>query len=109
MIGDTLKFIDFDGIERFDSTINSSLVNIVNCIKAKERESQANLFLLLTSCKFRKMTKGLKYSKYLFAWHGKFQISTINSRTSFFQVKGFDVGQNLQLDFCYLLILVFNF
>ena len=76
--------IAFDGIERFDSTINSYLVNIVNCMKAKERESQANLFLLLMSCNFIKKTKGLKYSKYLFAWHGKFQISTINSRTSFF-------------------------
>ena len=60
------------------------------------------------SCKFGKNTKGLKYSKYLFAWHGRFQILTINSRTSFFQVKGSDVGQNQQLDFFYLLILVFN-
>ena len=104
MVGDTPKFIDFVGIERFDSILNSHLVNIVNYMKAKERESQVNLFPQLMSCKFGKKTKGLKYSKYLFAWDGRVQISTINLRMSFFQVKGSDVGHNQQLDFCYLLI-----
>ena len=44
VVGDTPKCIDFVGVERFDSIINSHLVNIVNCMKAKERESQVNLF-----------------------------------------------------------------
>ena len=78
VVGDTPKFIDFVGVERFDSIINSHLV------KVKKREAQINLFPQLMNCKFGKKTKGLKYSKYLFAWHGRFQISTINLRTSFF-------------------------
>ena len=57
---------------------------------------------------FGKNTRKMKYSKYLFSWHGKFQISKLNSRTSLFQVKGSDVGQNLQFNYCNLLILVFN-
>ena len=57
---------------------------------------------------FGKNTRKMKYSKYLFSWHGKFQISKLNSRTSLFQVKGSDVGQNLQFNYCNSLILVFN-
>ena len=49
----------------------------------------------------------MKNSKYLFSWHGRFQISTINLRTSLFQVEGSDVGQNLQINLCNLLFLVF--
>ena len=35
MVGDAPKFIDFVGFERFDSIINSNLVNIVNFVKAQ--------------------------------------------------------------------------
>ena len=49
----------------------------------------------------------MKNSKYLFSWHGRFQISTINLRMSLFQVEGSDVGQNLQINLCNLLFLVF--
>ena len=33
---------------------------------------------------WKKKTKWFKYSKYLFVWHGRFQILTINLRMSFF-------------------------
>ena len=49
-----------------------------------------------------------KYSKYLFAWHGRFQISKMNSMTSLLQVEWTDIKQKLQFNFYNLLILVFN-
>ena len=51
VVGDTPKCIDFVGVERFDSIINSHLV------KVKQRESQINLLPQLMSCKFGKKTK----------------------------------------------------
>ena len=51
--------------------------------------------------------KLLKHSKYLFIWSGRFQISTINSRTSLFQVEGSDVGHDLVFKFFNYLIIVF--
>ena len=93
-----LQDIDFIGVDFY-------LVNFVNCMKTMEKES---LFVQLMNCKNEKMTNGLKYSKYLFAWHGRFQISTINLRMSFFQMEGSDVGQNMQFNFCCLLLLIFS-
>ena len=66
------KFIDFVGVERFDSIINSYLVNIVNCMKTKEKEIQVDLFAQLMTFKFGKKTKMMKFSKYLFVWHLRF-------------------------------------
>ena len=100
------KFIDFIGVERFDLIIDSYLVNIVNCMKIKGQEVQV---AQLMTFKFGKKTRKMKYSKYLFSWRERFQISMINSRTSLFQVEGSDVGQNLLFNYCNLLILVFNF
>ena len=100
------KFIDFIGVERFDLIIDSYLVNIVNCMKIKGQEVQV---AQLMTFKFGKKTRKMKYSKYLFSWRERFQISTINSRTSLFQVEGSDVGQNLLFNYCNLLLLVFNF
>ena len=57
------------------------------------------------SCKYGKNTKGLKYPKYLFAWHERYQILNINSRSSF--VEESNVGQNMQFNLCYLLVLLF--
>ena len=57
--------------------------------------------------KFAKNTKKMKYSKYLFSLHERYQISIINLRTSLFQVEGSDVRQNLQINFYNLLYLVF--
>ena len=105
LVGDTeTKFIDFIEVERFDLIIDSYFVNIVNCIKIKGQEVQV---AQLVTFKFGKKMRKMKYSKYLFSWHGRFQISKINSRMSLFQVKGFDVGQNIQNNFCNFYILYF--
>ena len=99
------KFIEFIEVERFDLIIDSYLVNIVNCMKIKGQEVQV---AQLITFKFGKKTRKMKYSKYLFFWHERFHISKINSRRSLFQVEGYDVRQNLQFNYCNLLILVFN-
>ena len=69
--------------------VASCLVNLYNCMKIKVKEIQVDLFISSISSKYGKKVKGLKYSKYLFAWHGRFQIPTINSRISFF----FSIGR----------------
>ena len=78
VVGNILKFVDYFGVERFDVILVPYLVYIFNFMKAKERVSKINLFAQMMSCKFGKKIGGLKYSKYLFALHGRFQISTIN-------------------------------
>ena len=89
LLGDAeTKFIDFIGVERFDLIIDSYLVNIINYMKIKGEEVQ---LAQLMTFKFGKKTKKMKYSKYLFSWHGRFQISKMNLRTSLFQVEGSDV------------------
>ena len=65
------KFIDFIGVERFDLINDSHLVNIVNCMKIKEQEVQV---AQLRTFNFGKKTKKMKYSKYLFSSHRRFQI-----------------------------------
>ena len=84
--------------------IDTYLVNIFDCMKFKGQEVQ---IAQLMTFKFGKNTKKMKYSKYLFSWHGRFQISTINLRTGLFQGEGSNVGQNQQFNFCNYLILVF--
>ena len=37
MISDTWKFIDFIGVDRFDSIISSYVVNLYNYMKSKEK------------------------------------------------------------------------
>ena len=106
MVSNTLKFIDFIGVDRFDLIVSSYLVNLYNYMKTKEKEIQVDFFIPLMSCKYGKKIKGLKHSKYLFIWSGGFQISKINFKTSLFQVEGFDVEHNLLFNCCNLLILV---
>ena len=72
VVSDTPKSIDFIGVDRFDLIVSSYLVNLYNYIKTKEKEIQVDLFILLMSCKYRKKIKGLKHSKYLFFWSGRF-------------------------------------
>ena len=66
MVSDTLKFIDFIGVGRFDSIVNSYLITLYNYMKTKEKEIQVDLLIPLMSCKYEKKIKGVKYSKYLF-------------------------------------------
>ena len=91
---------------RFDLIIDYYSVNILNCMKIKGQEVQV---VQLMTFKFGKKRKKMKYSNYLFSWHRRFQISSINSRTSLFQVEGSNVGQNLLFNFCNYLILIFCF
>lgn len=52
--------------------VASCLVDKYNCMKIKVKEIQVDLFILSISSKYGKKVKGLKYSKYLFAWHVRF-------------------------------------
>ena len=52
LVGDSeTKFIDFIGVDRFDSIVSSYLVNLYNHMKTKEKEIQVDLFIPLMSCK----------------------------------------------------------
>ena len=62
VISNTPKFIDFIGVDRFDSIVSSYLINLYNYMKTKEKEIQVDLFILLMSCKYGKKIKGLKHS-----------------------------------------------
>ena len=86
MEDNTSNFIDFIGVERFDAIIDSYLINIVNCMKIKEKKNSNFSIDNLQVWKVEK--KKLKYTKYLFTLRTSFQISNINSRTRFFQVEG---------------------
>ena len=66
VVSDIPKFIDFIGVDRIDSIVNSYLVNLYNYMKTKEKEIQVDLFIPLMSFKYRKKIKRLKHSKYLF-------------------------------------------
>ena len=75
LVGDTeTKFIDFIGVDRFDSIDNSYLVNLYNYMKTNEKEIQVDLFIPLMSCKYGKKIKRLKHSKYFFIRSRRFQI-----------------------------------
>ena len=46
VVSDTLKFIDFIGVDRFNLIVSSYLVNLYNYMKTKEKEIQVDLFIL---------------------------------------------------------------
>ena len=75
VVRDIPKFINFIRVERFDSIVNSYLVNLYNYMKTKEKEIPIYLFFPLMSCKYRKKIKWLKHLKHLFIWSRRFQIS----------------------------------
>ena len=77
----TTQYVDFLGVEIFNFIINHLLIDVANELKIDEKKFYA---ILYEGFKFQNQIKLLKHSKYLFIWSGRFQISTINSRTSFF-------------------------
>ena len=72
VVSDIPKFINFIGVDRIESIVNSYLVNLYNYMKTKKKEIQVYFFIPLMSCKYGKKIKGLKNSKYLFIWSGRF-------------------------------------
>ena len=100
----TTQYVDFLGVENFDFIINPLLNDVTNKLKVDVKKFYATLY---EEFKFQNQIKLLKHSKYLFIWKGRFKIPKMNSRTSLFQVEGSDVGQNLQINLCNLLFLVF--
>ena len=78
-----ISLIDFIGVERFDLIIDYYLVSIVNCMKIKGEEVHVAQLMTFT---FGNKTKKMKYTKYLFSWHGRFKILKMNPRTSLFQM-----------------------
>ena len=71
----TTKYVDFLGVENFNFIINPLLIDVANKLMAVEKKFYGV---------FQNLIKLQKHSKYLFIWSGRFQISTINSRTSLF-------------------------
>ena len=100
----TTQYVDFLGVEYFNFIINPFFIDVTNKLKVDENKFYATLY---EGFKFQNWIKLLKHSKYLFIWSGRFQISRMNSRTSLFQVERSDVGQNILINFCNLLYLVF--
>ena len=88
---------DFLGVENFNFIISPLLIFVTNKLKVDENKFYATLY---EEFKSQNRIKSLKHSKYLFNWSEIFQISTINSRTSLFQVEGSDVGHSLIFNFC---------
>ena len=88
---------DFLSVENFNFIISHLLIFVANKLKVDENKFYATLY---EEFKSQNRIKSLKHSKYLFNWSEIFQISTINSRTSLFQVEGSDVGHSLIFNFC---------
>ena len=84
----TTQCVDFLGVEHFNFIINPLLIDVTNKLKVDVKKFYATLY---EEFKFQNQIKLLKHSKYLFIWSGRFQILTINSRISLFQVEGSDV------------------
>ena len=93
----TTQYVDFLEVENFNFIISPLLIDVANTLKVDENKFYATLY---EEFKSQNRIKSLKHSKYLFNWSEIFQISTINSRTSLFQVEGSDVGHSLIFNFC---------
>ena len=52
MVSDTPNFINFLGVDKFDSIVSSNLINLYNYMKTKEKEIQIDLFIPLMSGKY---------------------------------------------------------
>ena len=100
----TIQYVGFLGVENYNFIINPLLIDVANKLKVDEKKFYSTLY---EQFKFQNQIKLLKHSKYLFICSRRSQISTINSRTSLFQVQGSDVGHNLLFNYYNLLFLVF--
>ena len=78
MVIDTLKYINFIGVDRFNSIVCSYLVNLYNYMTTKKKEIQVDFFIPLMSFKYGKKIKGLRHSKYFFYLERKILYSKIN-------------------------------
>ena len=100
----TTQYVDFLGVENFNFIFNPLLIDVANKLKVDENKFYSTLY---EEFMFQNWIKLLKHSKYLFIWSGRFQISTINSRMSLFQVEGSNVGHGLIFNYYDYSILVF--
>ena len=78
----TTQYVDFLGVENFIFIFNPLLIDVANKLKVDEKKLYATLY------KEFKFQNRIKFLKYLFIWSKRFQISTINSRTSLFSRGG---------------------
>ena len=97
------QYVDFLGVENINFITNPLLIDVANKLKVEENKFYATFY---EEFRFQNQIKLLKHSKYLFIWSERFQISTINSRMSLFQVEGSDVRHSIIFKFCKYLILV---
>ena len=81
----TTQYVDFLEVENFNFIINPLLIDVANKLKVDKKKFYAAPY---EEFKFQNQIKLLKHSKYLFIWSRRFRISTINLRTSLFQVEG---------------------
>ena len=72
---------------------NTCLIDLVNQLKHIKNNFQKIDFFAYN---LWKRDKQLKYSKYLFIWDGRWQISNMNSRTSSIKEEEYDGGQDFQ-------------
>ncbi|KAG5514972.1 hypothetical protein RHGRI_036121 [Rhododendron griersonianum] len=87
------RFIDFLGVQQFDWVPSIHLVHLVNKLKHEEKRSLHEYFSFNDFWKTSVPSK-FKYSKYLFLWKGRWQVSNENSRASSFDSSSsIDVGQ----------------
>ena len=100
----TTQYVDFLRVENFSFLFNPLLIDVANKLKVDEKKFSATLY---EEFMFQNWIKLLQYSKYLFIWSERFQISTINWRMSFFQVEGSNVEHGLIFNYCNYLISIF--
>ena len=77
----TTQYVNFLEVENFNFIINPLLTDVSNKLKVDEKKFYATFY---EKFKFQIRIKLLKHLKYLFIWNRRFQILTINSRTSLF-------------------------
>ena len=86
-------FVDFLGVQQYDWILHIHIVDLINQLKHAEKISLQVIFGVEH---FWKGIKKLKFSKYLFLWNGRWQISNENSWASSFEEKENDVGQDIE-------------